>query len=49
MWEIAVSIAVMVLSIIGCFALAVKLFRTYLLMYGKRPGIREIVNSFRSA
>ena len=49
MWEIAVSIGVMVLAIIGCFTMAAKLFRTYLLMYGKRPGIREIVHSFRSA
>jgi hypothetical protein len=29
--------------------LATKLFRTYLLMYGKRPGLKEILHSFRSA
>jgi ABC-2 type transport system permease protein len=49
MWELAASIGVLVLSIIGCFILAAKLFRTFLLMYGKRPNFREIVRSFRSA
>ena len=48
-WEIAVSIGVMILSIIGCFILAAKLFRTFLLMYGKRPNLKEIMRSFKSA
>jgi ABC-2 type transport system permease protein len=48
LWEIAVSISVMLLAIIGCFFLAAKLFRTYLLMYGKRPGFKDIMRSFRS-
>jgi ABC-2 type transport system permease protein len=48
-WEIAASIGVLVLSIFGCFILAAKLFRTYLLMYGKRPAFSEIVHSFRNA
>jgi ABC-2 type transport system permease protein len=48
-WELAVSILILILSIIGCFVLATKLFRTYLLMYGKRPGFKEILHSFRNA
>jgi ABC-2 type transport system permease protein len=48
-WELAVSIGLMVVTIIGCFILAAKLFRAYLLMYGKRPGLKEILHSFRNA
>ncbi len=48
-WELAVSILLMILSIIGCFILARKLFRTYLLMYGKRPDLKEVFRSFRNA
>jgi len=48
-WEIAVSIVLIALSIVGCFILAKKLFRTYLLMYGKRPDLRQILQSFRKA
>jgi len=48
-WEIAVSIVLIALSIVGCFVLVKKLFRTYLLMYGKRPDFRQIVQSFRKA
>lgn len=48
-WELVVSILILVLSIWGCFVLATKLFRTYLLMYGKRPAFKEIIRSFRNA
>lgn len=41
-WEIAVSIAVLILSIIGGLYLASKIFRIHLLSYGKRVGLREI-------
>jgi ABC-2 type transport system permease protein len=47
-WQLAASIAVLVLSIIGGLLLTAKVFRTYLLMYGKRPGIGEIIRSLRS-
>jgi len=47
-WELAVSLAVMVLSIIGALALSVKAFRVYLLMYGKRPSWGEIIRNLRS-
>ena len=48
-WELAVSIGIMVLSVWGLFVLTTKLFRTYLLMYGKRPDIQEIVRSFKAS
>jgi len=47
-WELAASLAVMVLAVIGALSLSVKAFRTYLLMYGKRPGWGEIIRGLRS-
>jgi ABC-2 type transport system permease protein len=47
-WELAVSIAVLVLSIIGVLFLAIRAFRIYLLMYGKRPKWGEIFRVLRS-
>jgi ABC-2 type transport system permease protein len=47
-WQLAASIAVLGLSIIGILLLTIRVFRTYLLMYGKRPGIGEIIRSLRS-
>ena len=49
LWELLVSIGILILSIWGCFVLCTKLFRTYLLMYGKRPDLKEIVRSFKNA
>jgi ABC-2 type transport system permease protein len=49
LWELLVSMAVLILSIWGCFILCTKLFRTYLLMYGKRPDLKDIVRSFKEA
>ncbi len=47
-WQLVTSIAVLVLSIIGILFLTIRIFRTYLLMYGKRPGIGEILQNLRS-
>jgi ABC-2 type transport system permease protein len=47
-WQLAASIAVLVLSIIGILLLTIRIFRTYLLMYGKRPRLGEIIRSLRS-
>ena len=47
-WELAASIVVLGLSIIGGLLLAIKVFRAYLLMYGKRPSFGEIIHSLRS-
>ncbi len=47
-WELAVSIAVLVLSIILVMFLASRAFRIYLLMYGKRPSLGEVIRTLRS-
>jgi ABC-2 type transport system permease protein len=47
-WQFVVSIAVLILSIFGGMFLSVKIFRTYLLMYGKKPSIGEIITSLRN-
>ena len=47
-WQLVVSIAVLVLSIIGGLLLVAKILRTYLFMYGKRPKLGEIIRSLRS-
>ncbi len=47
-WQLAASIAVLGLSIIGALLLTSRVFRTYLLMYGKRPKFGEIIQSLRS-
>ena len=47
-WQLAVSIGVLVLTIVGTLLLTTRIFRTYLLMYGKRPGIGEVMRSLRS-
>jgi len=47
-WQLIASITVLVLSIVGGALLAARLLRTYLLMYGKRPGVRELVRNLRN-
>jgi len=44
-WQLVASIAVLVLSIIGILLLTIRVFRTYLLMYGKRPSFGEVMRS----
>lgn len=47
-WQLIASMAVLALSIVGGLLLAAKLLRTYLLMYGKRPNLGEIIRNFKS-
>ena len=47
-WQLAISITVLALTIVGVLSLTTRIFRTYLLMYGKRPGIGEIIRSLKS-
>jgi ABC-2 type transport system permease protein len=46
-WELVISLAVMVICIILVMFLAVRAFRVYLLMYGKRPAWGEIMRNLR--
>lgn len=41
-WELLLSIAILIASILGAMWLAARVFRTFLLMYGKRPSLREV-------
>ena len=41
-WELLLSIAILIASILGAMWLAARVFRTFLLMYGKRPSLREM-------
>lgn len=46
-WQIALSMALMVATIIGAVWLAAKIYRVGVLMYGKRPTIPELVKWLR--
>lgn len=48
-WQIITSIGVLVLSIIGGQYFAIKIFRLYMLMYGKRPSLGEIYRNLKKA
>ena len=47
-WELAASIAVLALSVAVILLLSIRLFRVYLLMYGKRPTLGAIVRNLRA-
>jgi ABC-2 type transport system permease protein len=47
-WQLVASTGVLALSIVGGLLLAARLLRTYLLMYGKRPTLKELSRSLRS-
>ena len=48
-WEIVASISLLIISIVVGLWFSAKVFRTYLLMYGKRPNLKEVMKSIRSA
>ncbi len=48
-WELVVSILLLVFSIIIVLFAAAKVFRAFLLMYGKRPDIRQIFKVIKEA
>ena len=47
--DIAVSITVLCLGVALATMMTLRLFRTYLLMYGQRPGIRQVLRTLRGA
>lgn len=47
-WQIILSIGVMLLTIAGGLWLTIKIVRTFLLMYGKRPNLGTIIRSLKS-
>ena len=48
-WQIALSIVIMIVSIWAVGRLSAKVFRTGILMYGKKPDAREILRWLRRA
>ena len=48
-WQIAASLGMLVLSDFLGLLVVAKLLRVYLLMYGKRPRLTEIVRSIRKS
>lgn len=48
-WEIILSLFLLAASIIFSMWAVAKILRTFLLMYGKRPGIRQITRALRDA
>ena len=48
-WEIAASLVILAGSVVLTMWVAAKVFRVFLLMYGKRPALREIVRYVREA
>jgi ABC-2 type transport system permease protein len=47
--EVIISIIVLLFSVIAAVWISAKIFRTGILMYGKRPGLFEIIRWFRQA
>lgn len=48
-WQLAISMAILVASIYFSLILVAKVFRTFLLMHGKTPKLREIIRYLRQA
>lgn len=48
-YQIAASLFILFISIHAVIIVSSRLFRVYLLMYGKRPGIKEILKNIREA
>ena len=45
--EVALSLGILLVSTIVVIRLAAKIYRVGILMYGKRPGLRELVRWLR--
>jgi len=46
-WEIVVTVALMLVTILACTWFAARLYRFGVLMYGQRPGLRQMVKLLR--
>jgi len=46
-WQIALSIALMVLTTLGVVYVSAKIYRVGILMYGKRPSVVELLRWLR--
>ena len=48
-WQILISIGVLAFSVILGLYFSIKIFRAFMLMYGKRPGLAEIIQGLKIA
>jgi len=48
-WEIALTLLILAVTVVVTLRFAARLFRTALLMYGKRPSLAEIFRWMRQA
>ena len=48
-WEIVLTIALMLLAILAGTCFAARLYRYGVLMYGQRPGLRQLIKLVRMA
>jgi ABC-2 type transport system permease protein len=48
-WQIVTSIALLGLSVIVGLFLSIKIFRLFMLMYGKRPSLAEMIRGLKAA
>ena len=48
-WQLALSVGLLTACVWAVIRTSVRLFRTAILMYGKRPGVREILRWLREA
>ena len=48
-WQIVTSFGVLGLSVIVGLFLSIKIFRMFMLMYGKRPSLAEIIQGLKTA
>jgi ABC-2 type transport system permease protein len=46
-WEIVVTVVLMLVTILACTWFAARLYRFGVLMYGQRPGLRQMVKLLR--
>jgi ABC-2 type transport system permease protein len=48
LWQILISILDLLLTILGVAWLSAKIYRVGVLMYGKRPGFKEVLKAMRA-
>lgn len=47
-WEVLLSLALLVAAIVGALWLAARIYAAGVLLYGQRPGVRDILRLVRS-
>jgi ABC-2 type transport system permease protein len=47
-WEIALTIAIMIVAIVVCTFISARIYRFGVLMYGQRPGLRQLIKVVRT-